>query len=31
MENSQPNLPDEPEFLTAKQAARYLNISQGCV
>lgn len=29
MEN--PPLPDEPEFLTVKQAAKHLNISPGCV
>lgn len=30
-ENSQPSLPNEPEFLTVKQAAKYLNVSQGCI
>jgi excisionase family DNA binding protein len=24
-------LPPEPEFLTVKQAAKYLNVSQGCI
>lgn len=31
MDNPQPTLPDEPEFLTVKQAARYLNVSLSCV
>lgn len=31
MDNEPTPLPPEPEFLTVKQAAKYLNVSQGCV
>jgi excisionase family DNA binding protein len=31
MENIQPDMPEQPEFLTVKQAARYLSISPSCV
>jgi len=31
MENMQPTIPEQPEFLTVKQAACYLNISPSCV
>lgn len=30
-ENEPYPLPPEPEFLTVKQTAKYLNVSQGCV
>lgn len=31
MENEPIPLPLEPEFLTVKQTAKYLNVSQGCI
>lgn len=29
--NDPSSLPPEPEFLTVKQTAKYLNVSQGCI